>query len=241
MLWPVTAERADGGSLWIGGVAVAALAAEHGTPLYIFDVATIRAQCRAYTRALASVHERSRVVYAGKAWICPALLQIIAEEGLSLDVVSGGELFVALHSGFPPEKIAFHGNNKSPSELRMAIDAGIGEIVIDNFDEIRLLAEMSSGRATPIDVLIRLNPGIDVHTHDYRKTGIVDSKFGLGIATGDAANRCRAHSGRSGIAAARVPCAYRVTDLRGCSICRDGGYAVRIRRDDARSVRIRPR
>jgi diaminopimelate decarboxylase len=187
MLWPITAERAQDGSLSIGGVSLKAIAAEHGTPLYVFDVATIRSQCREYTRTLSSAYERPRVVYAGKAWLSPALLDVIASEGLSLDVVSGGELYVALQSGFPPERIAFHGNNKSPEELRQAIDAEIGEIVIDNFDEIRLLTEMSTGRATPIDVMVRLNPGIDVHTHDYRKTGIVDSKFGIGIATGDAA------------------------------------------------------
>jgi diaminopimelate decarboxylase len=187
MLWPVTAERAQDGSLVIGGVSVKAIAAEHGTPVYIFDVATIRSQCRAHTRALGAAYERPRVVYAGKAWLSPGLLEIIASEGLSLDVVSGGELYVALQSGFPPERIAFHGNNKSSDELRMAIDAGIGEIVIDNFDEIHLLSELSAGRANPVDVLVRLNPGIDVHTHDYRKTGIVDSKFGIGIASGEAA------------------------------------------------------
>lgn len=186
MLWPVTAERAADGSLWIGGVAVASLAGEFGTPLYLYDVATIRAQCRTYVRTLASVYERTRVVYAAKAWLAPALLEILDAEGLSLDVVSGGELYVALTSGFPPDRIAFHGNNKSPAELRMALDAGIGEIVIDNFDEIRLLAALTAGRQTPANVMLRVNPGIDVHTHEYRKTGIVDSKFGLGIASGDA-------------------------------------------------------
>lgn len=187
MLWPETAGRAGDGSLQLGGVSVAALAEEFGTPLYVFDVATIRAQCRRYLRAMEQTYERPRVVYAGKAWVAPALLEIIAAEGLGLDVVSGGELYVALKSGFPPERIAFHGNNKSIDELRMAIDAGIGEVVVDNFDEIRLLNVLTAGRSEPFAVMLRLNPGIDVHTHDYRKTGIVDSKFGLGIATGDAA------------------------------------------------------
>ncbi|RIK47136.1 MAG: diaminopimelate decarboxylase [Chloroflexi bacterium] len=186
MLWPDTTERSPDGALVIGGVAVADLAAEYGTPLYLFDVATIRARCRLHKQALGSAYERPKVTYAGKAWVAPALLQLIRDEGLNLDVVSGGELYVALRSGFPADRIAFHGNNKSPDELQMALDAGIGEIIIDNFDEIRLLDELTRGRSTPVTVLLRLNPGIDVHTHDYRKTGIVDSKFGLGISTGDA-------------------------------------------------------
>jgi diaminopimelate decarboxylase len=186
MLWPITAERAADGVLSVGGVSLADLASEFGTPLYVYDVETIRAQCRRYTDAFESAYPQARVVYAGKAWLSRALLEIIAAEGLSLDVVSAGELALALAVGFPPERINFHGNNKTPDELRMALDAGIACIIIDNFDEIELLAELTAGRAEPQDVLIRLNPGIDVHTHDYRKTGIPDSKFGLGITTGDA-------------------------------------------------------
>ncbi|MDQ3549485.1 MAG: diaminopimelate decarboxylase, partial [Chloroflexota bacterium] len=146
----------------------------------------IRAQCRRYTGAFRDAYPQARVVYAGKAWLSRALLEIIAAEGLSLDVVSAGELALALACDFPLERINFHGNNKTPDELRMALDAGIACIVIDNFDEIELLAKLTVGRQVPQDVLLRLNPGIDVHTHDYRKTGIPDSKFGLGIATGDA-------------------------------------------------------
>lgn len=186
MIWPETAQRNDSGCLSIGGVSVAQLAEEYGTPLYIYDEATIRQQCRRYREALEREHPRPRVVYAGKAWLSLALLKIIAEEGLSLDVVSAGELYVALKAGFPAERIALHGNNKSPAELKMALDAGIGQIVIDNFYEIDCLEELTAGRSEPFPVLIRVNPGIDVHTHDYRKTGIIDSKFGLGIATGDA-------------------------------------------------------
>ncbi len=187
MVWPTTACRDSDEALSIGGVPVADLAARYGTPLYIYDEATIRSQCRLYMRALAQAHPRPRVVYAGKAWLSRALLKIINEEGLSLDVVSAGELYVALQSGFPPERISFHGNNKTPDELRMALDSNIAQIVVDNFYEIDCLEELTAGRAEPFPVLLRLNPGIDVHTHDYRKTGIVDSKFGLGIHTGDAA------------------------------------------------------
>ncbi len=186
MLWPVTAERNDAGRLAIGGVGLTDLADEFGTPLYVYDEETIRQQCRAYRDAFDRAYPNNRVVYAGKAFLAPSLVKIIAEEGLSLDVVSGGELYVAIQSGFPAERITFHGNNKTPDELRMALDAGVGEIVIDNFHEIHLLDELLREHGGSVDALLRLNPGIDTHTHDYRKTGIVDSKFGLLIDTGDA-------------------------------------------------------
>ncbi|MBA2452993.1 MAG: diaminopimelate decarboxylase [Chloroflexia bacterium] len=187
MVWPITAQRDAREALSIGGVSVAELASRYGTPLYIYDEATIRSQCRLYTQSLTQAHPRPRVVYAGKAWLSLALLKIIADEGLSLDVVSAGELYVALEAGFPAERISFHGNNKAPDELKMALDSNIGQIVVDNFYEIDCLEELTANRTEPFPVLLRLNPGIDVHTHDYRKTGIVDSKFGLGIQTGDAA------------------------------------------------------
>ncbi len=187
MLWPTTATRDADGCLTIDGVSLDALADTYGTPLYVFDVATIREQCRRYTQALNRAWDRPRVVYAGKAGLSRALLQIIAEEGLWLDVVSGGELAYALACGFPAERIHFHGNNKTPDELALALDAGIDTIIIDNFDEIEWLKDLTQDRTTPQPVLIRVNPGIDVHTHDYRKTGIPDSKFGLGIENGQAA------------------------------------------------------
>lgn len=187
MLWPVTAERDDAGRLAIGGVGLPDLADQYGTPLYVYDERTIRQQCRSYREAFDQVYPNNRVVYAGKAFLAPSLIQIIQEEGLSLDVVSGGELYVAVQSGFPAERITFHGNNKTPDELRMALDAGIGEIVIDNFYEIELLSSLLAEHGGQVDALLRLNPGIDTHTHDYRKTGIVDSKFGLLIETSDAA------------------------------------------------------
>lgn len=186
MLWPVTAERDDAGRLAIGGVSLTDLADEFGTPLYVYDEQTIRQQCRAYRDAFDQLYPNSRIVYAGKAFLAPSLIEIIHEEGLSLDVVSGGELYVAIQSGFPAERITFHGNNKTADELQMALDAGIGEIVIDNFYEIELLERLLGEHGGTVDALLRLNPGIDTHTHDYRKTGIVDSKFGLLIDTGDA-------------------------------------------------------
>lgn len=187
MVWPITARRDAQDVLSIGGVPVTEITTQFGTPVYIYDEATIRSQCRLYMQALTQAHPRPRVVYAGKAWLSLALLKIIAGEGLSLDVVSAGELYVALQAGFPAQRISFHGNNKGPDELRMALESNIGQIVVDNFYEIDCLEELTANRAQPFPVLLRLNPGIDVHTHDYRKTGIVDSKFGLGIQTGDAA------------------------------------------------------
>ena len=187
MLWPATTNRDSDGLLHIGGVSVASIADAAGTPVYIYDEETIRAQCRDYREGLAESWGPGVVTYAAKAWLSRALVEILVEEGLNLDVVSGGELYVALQSGMPPERITFHGNSKSCAELEMAVAAQVGAIVVDNFDEIDRLYEMPhpDGRRTP--VMVRINPGIDAHTHDYRKTGIVDSKFGLGVHNGDAA------------------------------------------------------
>lgn len=186
MLWPRTAQRDSDGNLLVGGVDVAAIAGAVGTPVYIYDEETIRAQCRAYKRGLGDREAGAIVTYAAKAWLSRALVEILIDEGVNIDVVSGGELYVALQSGMPPERITFHGNSKSRAELEMAVDAGVGSIVVDNFDEIDRLYDLSLGVATPIPVMVRINPGIDSHTHDYRKTGIVDSKFGLGVQNGDA-------------------------------------------------------
>lgn len=186
MLWPLDTKRDAGGQLSVGGVSLVDLAAEFGTPLYVYDEATIRHQCRLYRDAFRDRYPDTRVVYAGKAYLGSALLSIIADEGMWLDVVSGGELMMAYRSGFPVDHVVFHGNNKTPDELRLALELGIGEIVIDNDYEIDLLAELTLEWGNSVDVLLRINPGVDVHTHDYRKTGIVDSKFGLLVSSGDA-------------------------------------------------------
>jgi diaminopimelate decarboxylase len=186
MLWPVTADRDRDGRLTVGGIPVPDLVESYGTPLYVYDEATIRQQCARYRDAFSERYPRTRIVYAGKAYLSSALLDIVREEGLWLDVVSGGEMYFATRSGFPAERIAFHGNNKTEAELRLALELGIGQIVIDNHYEIDLLACVLGDSGREVSALIRLNPGIDTHTHDYRKTGIVDSKFGLLIETGDA-------------------------------------------------------
>lgn len=185
MSWPVTARRNDHGELAIGGVSLPSLAGEFGTPLYIYDEATLRAQARLMRSAFAAAYPRSRVVYAGKALLSPAIVQILHQEGLGLDVVSGGELYAGLAAGVPAAEMTFHGNNKDELELREAIAAGVGLIVIDNEWEIELLARLT-GVGDTVRCLIRLNPGVDPHTHDKMRTGATDSKFGFPIENGSA-------------------------------------------------------
>jgi diaminopimelate decarboxylase len=175
------------GHLWLGGCRASALAGDFGTPLYVFDEEALRRRCRAYLRALAQHYPgRVQVAYAAKAYLNLALAQLFAQEGLSLDVVSGGELYVARQAGFPAQRIHFHGNNKSRAELAMALDEGVGRVVVDNAHELELLEQLASQREGAVAVWLRLSPGVDVHTHEYRKTGLLDSKFGFPIATGDA-------------------------------------------------------
>lgn len=187
MLWPLTTTRDAAGSLSIGGVSLTDLAQELGTPLYIYDERTILESIRAYRTVFERRYPATRVAYAGKAYLSRWLLSILNEEGLYLDVVSGGELYVAHASGFPMERVIFHGNNKTEDELRLALELGCGEIVIDNPHEIDLLEKLGPGARNPLDVMLRISPGVDAHTHEYRKTGLIDSKFGLPIETGDAA------------------------------------------------------
>ncbi len=184
--------RVDGdGHLIVGGCDTVDLADRFGTPLYVYDEATIRTRCREYRDSLAHAYAHSLVIYASKAFTSPMLLQILAQEGLGLDVVSGGELYVAQRVGFPMERVYFHGNNKGADELQMALELGIGRIVIDSFHELELLGRLARERGTRAPCLLRLSPGIDAHTHDYRKTGILDSKFGFPISTGQAEEAVR--------------------------------------------------
>ena len=191
-LWPLTALMVDDGALWLGGCAASALAAEFGTPLYVFDEETLRAQARTYREALARHYPGpAQAAYASKAYLCTAIAQLFAEESLDLDVVSGGELHVALRAGFPPERIHFHGNNKSREELSEALAAGIGRIVVDNFHELETLAALSTDsrfkfHESRVPIWLRLSPGVAAHTHAHTQTGHLDTKFGFPIITGDA-------------------------------------------------------
>lgn len=174
------------GHLEIGGVDAVELAKEYGTPLYVYDVQNIRRNSRAFVDAFANTGIEAKVSYASKAFSSLAILQVINEEGLGLDVVSEGELYTAIKANFPPEKIQFHGNNKSVRELDMALDYGVGTIIIDNFHEIDLLEKLAKSKNKRIDVLIRLTPGIESETHRYILTGNEDSKFGFNVQNGQA-------------------------------------------------------
>lgn len=175
------------GHLSVGGCGAVELAARFGTPLYVFDEATLRSQCRQFVGEFTRRHADTQVVYACKAFINRSLAQVFKEEGLGLDVVSGGELAIASAAGFPMGKVHFHGNNKSPEEIRFALDVGIGRFVVDNFYELELLNALVGQAGRKQDVLLRLSPGVDPHTHQHTTTGIIDSKFGFTIATGQAA------------------------------------------------------
>src|ERR671928_1029471 len=176
-VFPIGTRLNEAGRLEVGGCDLLELAREFGTPAYVYAEDDIRARARAYVDAFKARTEHFEVVYASKAFPCTAAYRLLVEEGLSCDVASGGELYLALRGGFPPERIYLHGNNKSDEELRMALDACVGHIVIDSFDELDRLERMAPGQR----VLLRVTPGIRPSTHDYITTGQVDSKFGFGL------------------------------------------------------------
>ena len=176
------------GHLTLGGCDVVELAGEYGTPLYVYDEAAIRGRARAYREALAAAYPgQSQVCYAAKAYCAPWLLRLIRDQGLGLDVVSGGELYAARASGFPMQRVYFHGNNKAEAELRMAVESGVHRVVVDNLEEIELLSSLGVRQA----VLLRVAPGVEAHTHEHIKTGVLDTKFGLSIQTGGAEEAVR--------------------------------------------------
>ena len=172
--------------LEIGGCDVVDLVGNYGTPLYIYDEFTLRNMCSQFKTAFTSRYENTEILYASKAFINKTIAQIIRDEGLGLDVVSGGELFVAIDAGVDVNNIYFHGNNKSSEELEFAVKSKIGRIVVDNFYELYKLNEIAGNLEVSQDILIRVSPGIDPHTHEKTTTGILDSKFGFSIETGDA-------------------------------------------------------
>jgi diaminopimelate decarboxylase len=186
-LLPPSAAVDGDGRVSIGGVALAEIASRFGTPCYVYDEEELHARCRAYRENFGD-----GVAYAGKAFLCVAMAKLVAEEGLHLDVATGGELHVALHAGFPAERIVFHGNNKSVGELRTALERCVGRIVVDSDEEIsRLLALIGEGLPAP-RVQVRVKPGVEAHTHEFIETGTEDSKFGFSLANGDAfAAACR--------------------------------------------------
>ena len=189
-VWPVTAERV-GGVLHLGGLDVRDLAAEHGTPVFVLDEADLRGRMRAWREAFAGPAGAGTVYYAGKAFLSVAVARWLDEEGLSLDVCTGGELAVARRAAFPPERLLFHGNNKSSAELAAAVDLGVGRVVVDSDLELARLAWLAerAGRRQP--VYLRVTPGVEAHTHEFISTGQEDQKFGFSLASGAAAEAVR--------------------------------------------------
>ncbi|MGI6425609.1 MAG: diaminopimelate decarboxylase [Tepidanaerobacteraceae bacterium] len=173
--------------LEIGGCDTVELVKKYGSPLYVIDEDYVRENCRSYKNSLMNLQKDSEVIYAGKAFLTMEMCRLIQEEDLGLDVVSGGELYTAIKSGFPANRIYFHGNNKSYSELEMAVKYGVGRIIVDNFYELELLKDLAKNQQNKkIKVMLRLTPGIEAHTHEYIKTGQLDSKFGFGLGNGHA-------------------------------------------------------
>lgn len=178
-LLPLSTQVNQQDCLEIGGCDVTELVKTYGSPLYILDEVTLRTACRQYREALHAYYSgESQVIYASKAWNCLAICAIVASEGLGVDVASGGELYTALKAGVSPDRIYFHGNNKSYAELKMAVETGC-QIVVDNYLELQTLTQLSEGAAAPVPILLRVTPGIECHTHDYIRTGQIDSKFGF--------------------------------------------------------------
>jgi diaminopimelate decarboxylase len=173
--------------LTMGGADTVKLAEKYGTPLYLMDEDMIRNTCRVYKNSIDEFYGgNGLVLFASKAFSCKYIYKVVNEEGLGADVVSGGELFTALAAGFPAKKIYFHGNNKTYDEIEMAIDAGVGRLVVDNAYELDLIDEICTKKGKTADILFRIKPGIDAHTHDFVKTGQIDSKFGVALENGEA-------------------------------------------------------
>lgn len=175
------------GHLTVGGVDAVELVREFGTPLYVMDERTIRGHCRTFQKSIEDNYGGNGLtVYASKAFNCKEMCRIIKDEGLGIDVVSGGELYTALSVDFPPERIVFHGNNKTEEEIKTALEAGVGRIVVDNLFELRTIEQMAQRLNKNAGVMIRIKPGIDAHTHNFIRTGQIDSKFGFALETGEA-------------------------------------------------------
>jgi diaminopimelate decarboxylase len=180
-LLPDTTTIDPEGAASIGGCVLTELAEDFGTPLFVYDAAHLRARAAEAVRAFGD-----GAIYASKAFLCKAIARLVHAEGMGIDVATGGELHVALAAGVPADRLVFHGNNKSERELTMALDAGVGRVVIDNFDELDRIESLVAGGARPPQALIRITPGVQAHTHEFISTGQDDSKFGFTVSTGAA-------------------------------------------------------
>jgi len=190
MLFPDSYAVNSSGRMEVGGCDLEELAEEFGTPLYVYDEATLRGRIREFTKALRTSYAgKSLVLYAAKAFLSIQVAKLVAEEGAGLDIVSGGELFLAERAGFPMERVFFPGNNKSREEVDAAAGLNIGSLVVDSLHEIEMLRNLPEGR--PIRVTLRVSPGVKPDTHSYISTGQLDSKFGFPIESGEALNALR--------------------------------------------------
>ena len=175
------------GHLTIGGADTVKLAKEYGTPLYVMDEQLIRDNLRRFHDSMNKYYDgKGEVHFAGKAFSCMEMCRIVADEGDGLDAVSIGELYTAFKAGFPMEKVGFHGNNKTDEELRFAVEHGVGHIIVDNISELQRLEKIAGDSGVRPNIMFRIKPGIDAHTHDFVKTGQIDSKFGFALETGEA-------------------------------------------------------
>jgi diaminopimelate decarboxylase len=209
-LLPATATISQDGRLSVGGCDLGELADRFGTPLFVYDEEHLRRRCREYTG-----HFGGNVAYAGKAFLCRAMVRLVEEEGLYLDVATGGELHVALSARFPAGRILFHGNNKSEEELASALAGGVGRVVADSFDELDRIEAVAKGGLPPprsggcprkVTVLLRVTPGVEAHTHEYIETGVEDSKFGFPVRAGDALEAARRVAASSQLSLAGLHC-----------------------------------
>jgi diaminopimelate decarboxylase len=193
-LWARNVRRGETGAIEVAGVDVREIAERHGTPAYVLDERDFRARATAFRESFASTFGNlggAEVYYASKAFLCTGVARWLAEDGLSLDVCSGGELAVALRAGVPPERIAMHGNNKLPAEIDRAVEAGVGRIVVDSLTEIGRVADAAARHGRRQPVLLRVTVGVEAHTHEYMSTAHEDQKFGLSLAGGYAAAAVR--------------------------------------------------
>ncbi|MGN0695946.1 MAG: diaminopimelate decarboxylase [Oscillospiraceae bacterium] len=175
------------GHLTIGGLDTVSLAKEYGTPLYVMDEDLIREHCRSFKESIDRYYGGAGLAcYASKAFSCKAIYKIMNEEGMGVDVVSGGELYTALKAGFPMDRVCFHGNNKTDDEIALALENNVGRIVVDNIFELERLNEMAEKQGRTAKIMFRIKPGIDAHTHNFVRTGQIDSKFGFALETGEA-------------------------------------------------------
>ena len=177
----------ENNNLTIGGVDTVELAKEYGTPLYVLDENTIRTSCRAYVESMEKYYGgNGRILFASKAMCVSELCRIVNSENLGLDVVSGGEMYTAYKADFPMDRVYFHGNNKTVDEIKMALELGVGRFVVDNECEMKTISRLAKEMNVTANVLFRIKPGIDAHTHDFVRTGQIDSKFGVALETGEA-------------------------------------------------------